>query len=127
MGIMTPITTRAHELRGQLLRIVEHGRDVSGIAAEADQGKERIAINWMPSQVLFESSHRLAGTSSRVQFDDIHISISRLVGVEFDGPVQFLERFVWLLQSHQNQSKGVLFPDKFVFQSSSACIPAPRA
>ena len=78
----------------QLLRIMERGRDVSRIAAEADQREERIAINWMPSQVLFESNHRLVGTSSRVQSDGINISISRLIRVKFDCPVQFIERLV---------------------------------
>ena len=49
---------------GQLLGISERGSNISGLATEADQRKQHVAIIWMTCKVLLENIHGLSTASA---------------------------------------------------------------
>jgi hypothetical protein len=50
-----------------LLRVSERGDDISGIAIEGDQRKQRVAIIRMPRQIRLENRDRIVGAPGRAR------------------------------------------------------------
>src|SRR5262245_15585775 len=58
---------------GQLLCILQRGIEIAGVAVEANEGQQRIAIGWVAGQRLLEHGDRLLAAPGRVQGDRIDI------------------------------------------------------
>ena len=82
----------------QLLRVMQCGGEISGVAAEAHKRQQGIAIAGMAGQARLESRHGSVDIPGRMQPDGINIRISCSLGIEFGGTAQFLERLLALLR-----------------------------
>src|SRR5215471_1019316 len=95
---------------GELLGVVQRGREISGIAAEAHKGQQGIAIAGMVGQARLESRHGSVDIPGRMQSNGINIRISCSIGVEFGGTAQFLERLLAPLEPSEREAERVMQP-----------------
>src|SRR5260370_38552972 len=67
----------------ELLGVFEGGTDVSGIAAERDEGQHGFAIVWVPGQVFLQHLHRLVNPAPRMQRAYVDIDIPGAIWLAF--------------------------------------------
>src|SRR5262249_39232224 len=91
----------------QLLRVIQCGGEISGIAAEAHKRQQGIAIAGMAGQARHESRHGSVDIPGRMRSDGINIRISCPLGIEFGGTAQFLQRLLVPLEPSEREAKRV--------------------
>src|SRR5258708_39768446 len=80
----------ARRRAGELLGVLECRGEISGIAAEAHERKQRIAIARMAGHARLESRNGIRDMPGRMQPDGINIRISCSLGIELRGAAPFV-------------------------------------
>ena len=86
----------------------ERRRYIPGVAAEAYQCKQRIAIIRMLAEILSKDSHGLFRPPRRIEAHGIDVNISRLPRLQLGSKTQFGKRIAEPLLPHQCQAKCVM-------------------
>ena len=82
--------------------------DISGIAAEADERQQGIAIVGMARQDVLQNGHGLVAPSGRMQRDGIDIGVSRPVGLELGGAAKLAERLIGPFEPGERQAERMM-------------------